>query len=1051
MTSPLLESQSTQSAWRMQSIGTRQPSRISWHCNARRLWVAVGRVVGVAMSADAPSTPLRQQGKRLFVESPASALKQAAVGAAVRAFLDSPAVSPPQGPGAGNANPHLRRQQALVGPSTAAATDLEACCELLGQAGASLSSNPTGIMAEEIMAEARRSIGYLQQLRDERADHRRWFVCASEQHAVGRKLAARQLSRQRELRLLARCFSALRVRIDRLARQIALDGWGSRTQRQQLRTAWGHWARRVARWYCLARAYELMARRGWCRTAQVALRSWRRGIACCRRGAVAARRAQLRRLRCWFERWAGQSMRWASIHRVLERSSRLAVRQLECVSRKAIRYVRNRAATCARAWRAWSHRRMVARRLVGRFCAYRSRRVKVAVVQAWQVFVVQQCRHTPLAWHATSVSRRLQNSLLAWHRAANHRRLHRIRVHGALARAFNCSRFRALTRTIFHLKQHATRQVRCRRLLSRTLRGYALMCWRTWHSVTVCSRQKRVVLNRALAKRRQHILTTCLLGWRQSKLRERKMRELGRRSVRNGLRRRLQVWFANTTARRLEDGLVHRAAELVKHRVDIVNGRKVYRERIALSRCLYAWRASHEQCRAAHRRRKCVLVVAKIQQRRVARRSTLLAWRQVVVMRYTVVSSYQQSRRYRRMQLVFSLWSSAVARQHRAASTASAVARRAAVRRAQLAFRTWSRVLIERSLRRMHDQCTERLSNVQFESRTLQGSLRAQMVALTIAKSMRSRRYIILSQTLGYWHRSTRASLRGKIPLLQTAFEIERVALIKGTVLSADAGWQVRVSKFEEQQHAERTHYAQLLVGAEIKLAEIEGQLHACAAELQRTKEKHRRQQKIWKEKWKSFEDYRAGVRRKEADLDQKKEALREWSRSHMHELKQCFQEQQAEKQSCDRAMQAAKQLERAAADSVAAKDHELWFAKCAAAVARREQAEAKDQLVATRALFCTAQGEVSTSPLNAKSVIKSTVLRSDSEHPVPQPQAAGEGGGVTTGDLAQSDEQITQVLSRSVQKLVSVREAEEEAVLSLDYDIESLLAELKKELRLAE
>ena len=1001
------------------------------------------------MSANAPSTPLRQQGKRLFVQSPASALKQAAVGAAFRSFLDSPAVSPPQGPRAGSANPHLQHQQAVDGTSTAAATDLEAaaCCELLGRAGESLSSKPAGIMAEEIMAEARRSMGYLQQLRDERADHRRWFVDASEQHAAGRKHAARQLSRQRELRSLARCFSALRVCIDRLARQVALDGWGSRTQRQQLRTAMGHWARRVARWYRLARAYELTARRGWWRTAQVALRSWRRGIACSRRGAVAARRAQLRRLRCWFEQWAGQSVQWASVHRVLERSSRLAVRQLEYVSRKAIRYGRNRAATCARAWRAWSHRRIVARRLVGRFCAYRWRRVKVAVVQAWQVFVVQQCRHTPLVWHATSVSRRLQTSLLHWHRAANHRRLHRIRVHGALVRAFNCSRSWALARTIFHLKQHAIRQVRCRRLLSRTLRGYTLMCWRAWHSVTVRSRRKRVVLNRAGAKRRQRTLSACLLAWLHSKLRQRKMRELGGRSVRNGLRRRLQLWSANASARRREDG----HAELVKHRVDIVNRRKVYRERVALSRCLYAWRASHEQCREARKRRKCVLMVAKAQQRRVALRSTFRAWRHVLDTRYAVVSSYQQSRRYKRMKLVFLLWSLAIARVHRAVSIASKVARRADLRRAQFAFRAWSRILIERGLRRVHDQWTERLSNVHFESRTLQGSLRAQMVALTTAKSTRSRRYIMLSSALGDWQRSTRASLRGKIPLLQTAFEIERVALVKGTALSTGADWQARVSKLEEQRHTERTRSAQLLVDAETKLAEVEGQLHACAAELQRTKEKHRRQQKKWKEKWEGFEDYRAAVRRKEADLDQKKEALRKWSQNHMLQLKQCVQEQQAEKQSCDRAMEAAQQLERAAAESVAAKDHELCFAKCAAAAARKEQAEAKDQLVATQALFCTTQGKVSACLLNAKSVSDTAVLRSGSEEPVTQPQAAGGRVAVTTGDLARSEEQITQVLSRSVQELVSVREAEEEAALSLDYDIESLLAELKKELRLAE
>ena len=137
-------------------------------------------------------------------------------------------------------------------------------------------------------------MGYLRQLRDERAEHRRWFVEASERHAAGRKLAAEQLSRQRELRTLASCFSALRVRIDQLARQRALAGWGDRAQRQRLRATWAHWRRHVVRWYSLARAYELTARRAWCRTARATVRDWRRSIACSRRSVVATRRAELR-------------------------------------------------------------------------------------------------------------------------------------------------------------------------------------------------------------------------------------------------------------------------------------------------------------------------------------------------------------------------------------------------------------------------------------------------------------------------------------------------------------------------------------------------------------------------------------------------------------------------------------------------------------------------------------------------------------------------------------------------------------------------------------
>ena len=52
-------------------------------------------------------------------------------------------------------------------------------------------------------------------------------------------------------------------------------------------------------------------------------------------------------------------------------------------------------------------------------------------------------------------------------------------------------------------------------------------------------------------------------------------------------------------------------------------------------------------------------------------------------------------------------------------------------------------------------------------------------------------------------------------------------------------------------------------------------------------------------------------------------------------------------------------------------------------------------------------------------------------------------------GDLVRSNEQITVALHRSTDELIAVREAAEEAVLSLEHDIDSLLGELKKELRL--
>ena len=75
------------------------------------------------------------------------------------------------------------------------------------------------------------------------------------------------------------------------------------------------------------------------------------------------------------------------------------------------------------------------------------------------------------------------------------------------------------------------------------------------------------------------------------------------------------------------------------------------------------------------------------------------------------------------------------------------------------------------------------------------------MVALSIAKSVRRLKHNALSLALGDWQRATRASLRGKVPLLQTAFEIERVALIKGTASSADDVWQAQIS------HGGRSQY----------------------------------------------------------------------------------------------------------------------------------------------------------------------------------------------------------------------------------------------------
>lgn len=433
-----------------------------------------------------------------------------------------------------------------------------------------------------------------------------------------------------------------------------------------------------------------------------------------------------------------------------------------------------------------------------------------------------------------------------------------------------------------------------------------------------------------------------------------------------------------------------------------------------------------------------------------------MAWREFAysekTKRQRVVSAYKRLQRYQRTKLAFSLWRLSVATVHRVVSIVSKVAWRADSRRIQFAFKVWSQVLIERTWQRVQDQWADKVSNVHSDSRKLQASLRVQMANLANAKSTRTRKYIKLSRTLGHWQRSTRASLRGKIPLLQTAFEIERIALIKGTTLSADAVCQAHVSELEEQRRTERTQSAQLIIETEMKVAELEGKLHACAADLQRMKEKYRYQQTKWKKKWDSFEQYRSAVRRKEVELAQKKEALREWSQHHMGELRQFIEEHHAEKQCCNQAMEAAQQLECAAAERVAAKDHELSFAKRAAATARREQAVAKDQLVATQALFCATatQPNVSADLMNARTTPGTVDVKSSGK--VPQTYTA-QGGLVAAkgGGIVRSEEVIAEVLNRSTEGLVSIREAEEEATLSLDYDIQRLVAELKVELRLAE
>ena len=1173
-----------------------------------------------------PSTPLRQGGahKQLFIPSPpgGGGGTRHAVGNAISQFLNSPAVTPPQRPAdaaaGAHANPHLQepvRHGSSDGPSVdgpaataaaaagdgqpaaAAAADegLASCGELLRRAADTL-ADPTETMAEQIMAEAQRSMEYLQQLRDERAEHRRWFVETSEQHVAGRELAAQQLGRQRELRVLARCFSGLRVRVDRVARQRALAGWGRRSQRQLLHASWARWARHTAHWYRLARAFELTAQRCWCRTARLALRGWRQGIAHTHRDAVAARRAELRRLRRWFAQWAGQATRWASVHQGMERSARLALRQLECVSRRAIQRERALTARCTRAWRRWSHRRVVARRLVTRCTVNRARRAKAVVLDAWGVFAVHQRRHTALAWHAVSVGRGLQTSLLHWQRAARHQRTRRRRAQTLLATAATSSRYRALARTVAHLKRHARLQTRCHRFLIRARRSQTKECWGHWHATTMSKRRQALLLTCMGRKRRSSTLTVCLQGWRDLQRCRQNMRGLRRHCVCKVLRCSLRIWINNVEDQTLERNRGRRAAVLANQRMEIVIRRAVHRERVGLRRCLRAWLAAHEHCRQAQEQRLWALRVMQAKQSHMVLKAALghwrlqtqravqihrkkleavlrawicwqsqlvrhhrniagqeqanarahmqgaatvsatlaantwlaqcfIAWREVVVsgraarlahvrvlsmrrkrsrarhamaiwhhetartsrnqlelsiaqlqattmeravlLRHMVawshlvygercthhrmIRSCRQARRYQQLKRTFAQWAVAVADVHKRVFIASKIVRRVGNCRIQSVFVAWSELRTERSLQRIRSECIQRVSSTREESRQSVVALRARMVALSIAKSVRRLKHNALSLALGDWQRATRASLRGKVPLLQTAFEIERVALIKGTASSADDVWQAQISQLEEQRCTERARSADLLVDVQMKLAETEGQLYKCSAELQRMKEKYRRQQKKWEEKWDGFEQYRSAVRRKEAELAQKKQALREWSQQHMTEIKQFIAEHQVEKQSCSQAMQAAQQLECAAAESVAAKDDELSYAKHAAAEARRERAEAADRLVAAQALFratATQSSAVDSTHIDAATATAGTAME-----PVAAAGGVAVGGSLVLPTAGAADYVQGQVrealLQRSTKELISAREAEEAATLSLDYDIDSLLNELQTELRL--
>ena len=284
--------------------------------------------------------------------------------------------------------------------------------------------------------------------------------------------------------------------------------------------------------------------------------------------------------------------------------------------------------------------------------------------------------------------------------------------------------------------------------------------------------------------------------------------------------------------------------------------------------------------------------------------------------------------------------------------------------------------------------------------------------------------------------------------MLQTAFEIERVALIKGTASqvasevssSADHVWSTQVSLLEEQRRKERARSADLLVDAQTtlaqteaklqaRLAETENRLHACATELQKLKEKHEHKMAKWQDKWDGFQEYRVAVRRKEAELAQKKQALREWSQQHMAEMKQFIAEHHAEKVQVSRATEAAQQVEAAAAESVAAKEDELSYAKRAAVTARRQRADASGRLVAAEAVLratksddMSAAGAEASDPVSGAGAALALLLS----------------GGMGVGDA----------LGRSREVLAVTREAEEAAVLSLDYDIDSLLKEFQQELR---
>ena len=524
---------------------------------------------------DEPSTPVRKQ---LFVHSPpplgvgavSATPRQRQLGAAISAFLNSPAVTPPNAPGSW-ANPHLEPQPEPERPpppppsvrlDLSAGTNYAAApAPLAGLAGAgvllrlaadSLSADPAEIHAAPLavtpsaVADAERSEVYLQLLRDARADHRKWYVEASERHAEGRGRAALQLRRQRELRSLGRCWSVLRVNVgtEELARQRALDGWGNRTRRRLVHASWRRWSRRAAQWHRVARAFELTVWRCWSRTARQTLRDWRRSIASARRDAVATHRGYLRRLRRWFEQWGLQVTRWLSIHDGIHRSGRLALLQLQCVSQRALRYERTRQETSVHAWRAWCRRRVVSRRLLARCARKRGRSTLAAAIGAWHVYAVQHCKHMALARRAVGSGRGLQNSLRLWHRAASERHRRTVRGEALVAQHLASSRRCVLLSALTRMKRYAIRQIRCRRMVNRLRREQTLACWAFWKTVTAGSRRRALLLARALRITRCSMLADSLASWRHFKHSRRRIAAYILRTQRQTVRRHLYTWFA---------------------------------------------------------------------------------------------------------------------------------------------------------------------------------------------------------------------------------------------------------------------------------------------------------------------------------------------------------------------------------------------------------------------------------------------------------------------------------------------------------------------------